>query len=89
MMSRPVFDVMMSQSPGSFDFSLLSGAFKLFFDNKPCYQFSVHPASAFEADDVKVMSFFKFHHFSIVGTFYFPIFHYSSSIVAGGLPVQS
>ena len=38
---------------------MLSGAFKLFFDNKPCYQFSVHPASVFEADDVKVMSFLQ------------------------------
>lgn len=60
MMSRSVFwchDV--TKAPESSDFSLLSGAFKLFFDNKPCYQFSVHPASVFEADDVKVMSFLQ------------------------------
>ena len=47
-MSRPVLwchDV--KKAPESFDFSLLSGAFKLFFDNKPCYHFPAHPASAF------------------------------------------
>ena len=59
-MSRSFLNVNnVKKTPESFDFSLLSGAFKLFFDNKPCYQFSVHPASVFEADDVKVMSFLQ------------------------------
>ena len=51
---------MMSQKPRKVPISrCFPGLLNYFFDNKPCYQFSVHPASVFEADDVKVMSFLQ------------------------------
>ena len=45
-----------TKAPESFDFSLLSGAFKLFSDNKPRYHFRHIQQVLFATDDVKMMS---------------------------------
>ena len=52
-----------TKAPESFDFSLLSGAFKLFSDNKPRYHFRHIQQVLFATDDVKMMSEVDFYSF--------------------------
>ena len=64
-MSRSFLNVNnVKKTPESFDFSLLSGAFKLFSDNKARYHFRHIQQVLFATDDVKMMSEVDFYSFS-------------------------